>query len=99
MREAARPSSGSGPQIAPGYEQFKAEKQVKEVADLAQAHGLTTESLAAFKGSVTACWLVISCRQLERTRAYSRCSMRWRFPDVPLTCIAFSNAPTICCQQ
>ena len=32
-------------------------------------------------------------------RAYSRCSMRWRFPDVPLTCIAFSNAPTTCCHN
>ena len=28
------------------YEQFKAEKQAKEIADLAQAHGLTTESLS-----------------------------------------------------
>ena len=34
--------------IRAGYEQFKAEKQVKEIADLAQAHGLTTESLAIF---------------------------------------------------
>jgi len=34
--------------IRTGYEQFKADKQAREVADLAQAHGLTTESLAAF---------------------------------------------------
>jgi len=34
--------------IRAGYEQFKAEKQAEEIADLAQAHGLTTESLAAF---------------------------------------------------
>ena len=38
--------------IRAGYEQFKAEKQVKEVADLAQAHGLTTESLAAFVDTI-----------------------------------------------
>ena len=30
------------------YEQFKADKQAKEIADLAQDHGLTTESLSAF---------------------------------------------------
>ena len=34
--------------IRDGYERFKAEKQVKEVADLAQAHGLTTQALTAF---------------------------------------------------
>lgn len=34
--------------IRAGYEQFKAEKQVREVEGLAQAHGLTTEALAAF---------------------------------------------------
>ena len=38
--------------IRAGYDQFKAEKQVKEVADLAQTHGLTTESLAAFVDTI-----------------------------------------------
>ena len=38
--------------IRAGYEQFKAEKQVKEVADLAQAHGLTTQSLSAFVDAI-----------------------------------------------
>ena len=35
-------------EIRAGYEQFKAEKQVKEIAKLARTHGLTAESLAAF---------------------------------------------------
>jgi type I restriction enzyme R subunit len=34
--------------VRAGYEQFKAEKQAKEIEGLAQAHGLTTQSLAAF---------------------------------------------------
>ena len=34
------------------YEQFKAEKQAKEIADLAQAHGLTTQSLSAFVDTI-----------------------------------------------
>ena len=34
--------------IRAGYEQFKAEKQAKEIANLARTHGLTTESLAEF---------------------------------------------------
>lgn len=34
--------------IRGGYEQFKAEKQAKELADLARAHGLTIESLSSF---------------------------------------------------
>ena len=34
--------------IRAGFEKFKAEKQAKEIANLAQAHGLTTESLASF---------------------------------------------------
>ena len=38
--------------IRAGYEQFKAEKQAKEIADLAQAHGLTTESLSAFADTI-----------------------------------------------
>ena len=38
--------------IRAGYEQFKAEKQAKEVANLAQVHGLTTESLAAFVDTI-----------------------------------------------
>jgi len=38
--------------IRTGYEQFKAEKQAKEIADLAQEHGLTTESLAAFVDTI-----------------------------------------------
>ena len=35
-------------EIRSGYQRFKAEKQVKEIVDLAQTHGLTTESLGAF---------------------------------------------------
>lgn len=38
--------------IRSGYEQFKAEKQAKEIADLAQAHGLTTESLSSFVDTI-----------------------------------------------
>ena len=38
--------------IRAGYEQFKAEKQAKEIAGLAQAHGLTTESLSAFVDTI-----------------------------------------------
>jgi type I restriction enzyme R subunit len=34
--------------VRAGYKQFKAEKQAGEIADLAQVHGLTTESLTAF---------------------------------------------------
>ena len=38
--------------IRAGYEQFKAEKQAKEIADLARAHGLTTETLSAFVDTI-----------------------------------------------
>jgi type I restriction enzyme, R subunit len=38
--------------IRAGYDQFKAEKQAKEIADLARAHGLTTESLATFVNTI-----------------------------------------------
>ena len=38
--------------VREGYKQFKYEKQAKEIADLAQSHGLTTESLAAFVGTI-----------------------------------------------
>ena len=38
--------------IRAGYEQFKARKQAGEIADLAQAHGLTTESLATFVDTI-----------------------------------------------
>ena len=38
--------------IRAGYERFKAEKQAKEIADLAQTHGLTTESLGAFVDTI-----------------------------------------------
>ena len=38
--------------IRAGYEQFKAEKQTKEIEDLAQAHRLTPESLSAFVGTI-----------------------------------------------
>ena len=38
--------------IRAGYEQFKAERQAKEIEVLAQAHGLTTESLAAFVDTI-----------------------------------------------
>ena len=34
--------------IRVGYEQFKVERQAQEIADLAQTHGLTTQSLSAF---------------------------------------------------
>ena len=34
--------------VRAGYEQFKAKKQAKEVADLANVHGLTAQSLSAF---------------------------------------------------
>ena len=35
--------------VRAGYEQFKAENQAKEIADLARHHGLTTESLGVFR--------------------------------------------------
>ena len=38
--------------IRAGYELFKAEKQTKEIEDLAQAHRLTPESLSAFVGTI-----------------------------------------------
>jgi type I restriction enzyme R subunit len=38
--------------IRDGYLQFKAAKQVEEIGTLAQAHGLTTESLAAFVDTI-----------------------------------------------
>ena len=38
--------------IRAGYEQFKAGKQAKEIEDLAQAHRLTTKSLAAFVDAI-----------------------------------------------
>ena len=38
--------------IRAGYEQFKAEKQAKEIEGLAQSHGLTTESLSAFVDTI-----------------------------------------------
>ena len=38
--------------IRAGYEQFKAEKQAREIEGLAQAHGLTTEALAAFVDTI-----------------------------------------------
>ena len=38
--------------IRAGYEQFKAAKQAKEIEGLAQAHGLKTESLAAFVDTI-----------------------------------------------
>ena len=38
--------------IRAGYTQFKAEKQAKQIECLAQAHGLTTESLSAFVGTI-----------------------------------------------
>jgi type I restriction enzyme R subunit len=34
--------------VRAGYEQFKTEKQAREIEDLARAHGLTTESLSSF---------------------------------------------------
>jgi type I restriction enzyme, R subunit len=38
--------------IRAGYEQFKVEKQAREIAGLAEAHGLTPESLAAFVDTI-----------------------------------------------
>ena len=38
--------------IRAGYEQFKAERQAKEMEGLAQAYGLTTESLATFVDTI-----------------------------------------------
>ena len=38
--------------IRAGYERFKAEKQAREIEGLARAHGLTTESLAAFVDTI-----------------------------------------------
>ena len=40
------------PAIRTGYQQFKAEKRAREVQNLAQAHGLTTESLSAFVDTI-----------------------------------------------
>ena len=38
--------------VRTGYDQFKKEKQAKEIANLAQSHGLTTESLSAFVDTI-----------------------------------------------
>ena len=38
--------------IRDGYERFKVQRQAQEIADLAQTHGLTTQSLAAFVDKV-----------------------------------------------
>ena len=38
--------------VRTGYQQFKAAKQAREIEDLAQTHGLTTESLAAFVDTI-----------------------------------------------
>ena len=38
--------------IRAGYEQFKAEKQTKEIGELAQTHGLTTDSLVDFVDTI-----------------------------------------------
>jgi type I restriction enzyme R subunit len=38
--------------IRASYDQFKAERRANEIVDLAQAHGLTTESLAAFVDTI-----------------------------------------------
>ena len=38
--------------IRAGYERFKADKQAKEIADLAQDHGLTSESLSGFVDTI-----------------------------------------------
>ncbi len=38
--------------IRTGYHQFKADKQVEEIADLAQDHGLTTQALSAFVNTI-----------------------------------------------
>jgi type I restriction enzyme R subunit len=38
--------------IRGGYEQFKTEKQAREIADLAHVHGLTIESLSAFVDTI-----------------------------------------------
>ena len=38
--------------VRAGYEQFKSEKQAKEIADLAQTQGLTTESLSVFVNTI-----------------------------------------------
>ena len=38
--------------VRAGYEQFKAERQAKEIEDLAGVHGLTTESLSTFVDTI-----------------------------------------------
>ena len=38
--------------VRTGYKQFKKEKQAKEIANLAQSHGLTTQSLSAFVDTI-----------------------------------------------
>ncbi|MCK5804354.1 MAG: type I restriction endonuclease subunit R, partial [Lentisphaeria bacterium] len=39
-------------QVKDGYKQFKDEKQAKELADLAEKHGLSTERLSNFVDSI-----------------------------------------------
>ena len=38
--------------ISAGYKQFKAERRAKEIEDLAQVHGLTTDSLKSFVNTI-----------------------------------------------
>ncbi len=61
--------------IRAGYEQFKAAKQAREIEDLAQAHGLTTDSLSAFVDSILQ-RMIFDGEQL--TDLMAPLELRWR---------------------
>ena len=61
--------------VRTGYEQFKAAKQAKEIEDLAQTHGLTTQSLTAFVDTILQL-MVFDGEQL--TDLMAPLNLRWR---------------------
>lgn len=54
---------GSG--IREGYQQFKAERDAKEVADTAEKHGLTQEALQAFVDRILLPPMIFNAEQLN----------------------------------
>ena len=61
--------------IRAGYERFKAEKQAKEIGDLAQDHGLTAESLSGFVDTILQ-RMIFDGEQL--TDLMAPLELRWR---------------------
>jgi type I restriction enzyme R subunit len=62
--------------IRAGYEQFKAQKAAREVADLAAAHGLPAESVQAFVDRILTPPLIFDAEQL--TTLLAPLDLGWR---------------------